>query len=374
MVVALVFGLAVGLGVVAGVPRLAVATVAFVGWVYYVGVTAWLMEGQSAGKVIYGLNLRRIRTGSVPHTVRGLVWFVGRQTVGYVLVDVFLVGALLTLVDRRRRCLHDHAFASEVVQAPGVQQVRGSFVERHRSYWELFHDRYDQLNQRNRWFFFPWKLLTKAMYPAVFVVDKLWSAKAGAAVAPAEAAKPLSAKAAAALCATTTVAAGAIVVAVARPSDPDPVDLAGTWQLSQVESASQGAFATTDLEGTLLTFERVDDTFRVVAGPDPMLNAELSPTTVDDRDALARFEDTYQSDCVDLTSGVLVAPEAYAMTATWEFTRTELTGDDDRPDHLGLHFVQVGERDTDDPTAATCQETTRYEVSGTAERVATAQP
>ena len=370
LIVAVVFGLAIALGKLAGLPRLGLAAVALAGWVYYVGVTAWLMGGQSAGKVIYGLNVRRIGTGSAPDTVRGLAWSVGRQTVGYLVVDVFLVGALLTLVDRRRRCLHDYAFASQVVQAAGGPQMHGSFTERYRAYWEEFSRRYDELNQRNRWFFFPWKWLSKALVVVAVVVDKLLPTRAEATVAAGERATPLSAKAAAALWATTSVATGAIAVAVTQPPRPDVLDLAGVWQLREVESFSQSVFNPTSFEGTLLEFERDGDTFRVVQGPEQMLGTELSPQTVGDGDVLARSETTSRTDCVNLSSGELVAADVYAGTTTWEFTGP----DDQRPDRLAFQFVQIGEKDTDDPAAGSCVETTRHEVSATAERVATAQP
>lgn len=172
-VVAVVFGLAVALDKLTGLPGPGIAVAAVVAWVYYVGATTWLMRGRTAGKAICQLRSAPVGADDVPRTFRRLVWSVGRHTIGYVVVDVLLLGTLFALMNRRRRCLHDYVFVSEVTSTAGSQDRPASFVERYRAYWEECAERYDELTSRNRWFFFPWKWLSKALVVAALVLSKV---------------------------------------------------------------------------------------------------------------------------------------------------------------------------------------------------------
>lgn len=227
LVVVAVFGLALALDKVTDLPGLGLAGAAGLVWVYYVGATVWLMEGQSAGKTICELRVVPLFADSVPGNLRGLLWSVGRHTVGYVVIDVFLLGTLLALVNRHRRCLHDYAFASQVTYVAGETDEEGrplTLVARYRSYWERFAERYDELTKRNRWFFFPWKWLSKAVVIVALLLDKVLPAEsapsAGAVPAPAEPPAMLTAKAATGVW-VGTVALSGLIAAMAWP-EPDP--------------------------------------------------------------------------------------------------------------------------------------------------------
>ena len=84
-------------------------------FVYYVAVSVWLTDGLTIGKALFNLTVRRVRPGSQLRGLRGLAWSVGRHSVGYVVLDVLGAGFLWSMVDSRRRCLHDLGFSSEVV-------------------------------------------------------------------------------------------------------------------------------------------------------------------------------------------------------------------------------------------------------------------
>jgi uncharacterized RDD family membrane protein YckC len=79
------------------------------------GLTVWLTNGQTIGKALFGLAERRVDGRPLSPTARGFGWAMGRHSVGYLVVDVLGIGMLAALVSSRRRCLHDLAFASEVL-------------------------------------------------------------------------------------------------------------------------------------------------------------------------------------------------------------------------------------------------------------------
>ena len=81
----------------------------------YLGLTVWLTNGQTIGKALFGLAERRVDGRPLSPTARGFGWAIGRHSVGYLVVDVLGIGMLTALVSPRRRCLHDLAFASEVL-------------------------------------------------------------------------------------------------------------------------------------------------------------------------------------------------------------------------------------------------------------------
>lgn len=65
-----VFVLAFALGQVTDLPGSGLAVAAVVAWVYYVGATTWLMEGQSAGKTACELRVGPVGADHVPRTFR----------------------------------------------------------------------------------------------------------------------------------------------------------------------------------------------------------------------------------------------------------------------------------------------------------------
>lgn len=227
--VAIVFGLALAFDKLVGAPAVVLYLAAGITFIYYLGATTWLMGGQTAGKAACGLVVRRIDGTPPTRSWRGLLWAFGRHSVGYLVVDVLGLGTLLALVTPRRRCLHDLAFGSEVVMvAPARAGERASFGTRYRDYWERFDSRYDEIKRRYRWFFTPWKWLTRV---AVAVASYLtivprWASAAELSppVWSAPPAKALSIKAGVAVWTTTTFTTAAIVAAVTPGPGPIPSD------------------------------------------------------------------------------------------------------------------------------------------------------
>jgi dipeptidyl aminopeptidase/acylaminoacyl peptidase/uncharacterized RDD family membrane protein YckC len=221
LVVAVVFVLAVVLDVVVGEPVLLYAG-AGITLVYYLAVTVWLMDGQTAGKATCGLHVRRIDQAPVPRSLRGVTWSLGRHSVGYVVTDIVGLGTLLALVTPRRRCLHDFAFASEVVLVGDPDDAHTS-VARYRAFWEVFAGRYEDLTRAHKWFFTPWKLLTRVMLmvatPLLLAKDALEAGASPPASAVREA-RRLAPKQEACLWAGTAVATGLVIAGLVPQSDP----------------------------------------------------------------------------------------------------------------------------------------------------------
>jgi uncharacterized RDD family membrane protein YckC len=131
---------------------------------YYQAVSVWLSGGQTIGKALFGLTVRCLDGAAPPRTPRGLAWFLGRHSVGYLVVDVLGLGALAALVTPRRRCLHDYAFQSQVVVADTSPQRLGS-------YWERVEAAQEETSRRYALVVSLWKWLTKlVMKPATVVL------------------------------------------------------------------------------------------------------------------------------------------------------------------------------------------------------------
>jgi uncharacterized RDD family membrane protein YckC len=86
-------------------------------FVAYHTVQLWLVQ-RTVGKAIFSLRVRRVEREPT------FLWALGRSSLGYLSVDVVLIGALTVLVDRRHRALHDLVFGSEVVHEPGLARGR----------------------------------------------------------------------------------------------------------------------------------------------------------------------------------------------------------------------------------------------------------
>jgi uncharacterized RDD family membrane protein YckC len=112
---------------------------------YFQAVSVWLTGGQTIGKALFGLTVRRIDGSAPPRTPRGLAWAVGRHSVGYLVVDVVGLGVLAALMTPRRRCLHDYAFRSEVVVGDTSPQPLGM---RLRGYWERVEAAQEETSKR----------------------------------------------------------------------------------------------------------------------------------------------------------------------------------------------------------------------------------
>jgi uncharacterized RDD family membrane protein YckC len=171
--VAIALMIPVLVGTLAGVTSIWLfALILAISLVVYFALMVWLTGGQTIGKALFELRVRRI-DGSVPtRTARGLAWSLGRHSVGYLVADVFGVGLLLALVTPRRRCLHDYAFGSEVVIEPTDGEERSCpLLVRVRAFGEQFKATVEQLGKRNTGPVFLWKWLTKlVMYTSLAVI------------------------------------------------------------------------------------------------------------------------------------------------------------------------------------------------------------
>ncbi len=93
------------------------------GWPLLVGVfvayhtaLVWL-TGQTVGKAISNLEVRRSDGEAFLRAPRALPWILGRSSLGYLLVDALGIGVLVALpgANQTRRCLHDWVFGTQVV-------------------------------------------------------------------------------------------------------------------------------------------------------------------------------------------------------------------------------------------------------------------
>lgn len=85
-------------------------------FVAYHTTLLWL-TGQTVGKAVANLEVRRVDGIDYVRTSRGLLWVLGRSSIGYLLVDVLGLGLLVAFWRRNtaRRCFHDFVFGSQVV-------------------------------------------------------------------------------------------------------------------------------------------------------------------------------------------------------------------------------------------------------------------
>ena len=124
-------------------------------WVIYQTGSVWLTGGRTTGKAACNLSVRHI-DGSAPRQDRaGLAWAFGRASLGYLVIDMGGLGVLVALRNPRRRCLHDYAFASEVVLHPDtndplhprsrlerIRQRLQQFTEDRENAWEAKKKKY----------------------------------------------------------------------------------------------------------------------------------------------------------------------------------------------------------------------------------------
>jgi uncharacterized RDD family membrane protein YckC len=109
-------------------------------FVAYHTVLLWLVQ-RTVGKSIFSLRVRRVEKEPT------FLWALGRSSLGYLSVDVALIGALTVLVDRRHRALHDLVFGSEVVHEPGSARRR---LERLVAFAEQSQAALEQRKKRSR--------------------------------------------------------------------------------------------------------------------------------------------------------------------------------------------------------------------------------
>src|ERR1700716_3414514 len=77
-------------------------------FIAYHASLVWL-TGKTVGKALFGLRVNRSSKKV------GVVWALGRASLGYFVVDLFGLGLVSAFFNPQRRCLHDLAFRSDVV-------------------------------------------------------------------------------------------------------------------------------------------------------------------------------------------------------------------------------------------------------------------
>src|SRR5207248_3318579 len=84
-------------------------------WFIAYHTTFIFLTKRTAGKAMFGLRLRRRGQASE------LLWALGRASVGYIVIDMFGAGTVLSFWTPRHQCLHDLLFGSEVIlERPGA--------------------------------------------------------------------------------------------------------------------------------------------------------------------------------------------------------------------------------------------------------------
>jgi len=287
-------------GTLAGVRSLwLLGLVLTVGLITYLTVSVWLTGGQTIGKAMCSLTVRRIDGTAPARTWVGLAWSLGRHSAGYLLVDVFGLGVLAALAPPRR-CLHDYAFASEVVIRPtdGDQRL-GSPLARLRDFDERLKTVLEKTSKQYAWLVRLWNWLTKlVLYPAMAIIvvagknPESWLGRVWAwmqrrivrlvaqARSPAGPAKPLSAQARAGLWAVTAPVAVVIGFVAVQVLSPPPaiqgkVSVSGTADIfaagqSSVPNLSQPGTLPPGLtvtEGSVLRFDAAGTATCEVGGP-----------------------------------------------------------------------------------------------------------
>ena len=207
------------------------AVVLLMAWVIYQTGAVWLTGGRTIGKAACSLSIRHI-DGSAPRQDRaGLAWAFGRASLGYLVIDMGGLGILVGLRNPRRRCLHDYAFASEVVLHPDTGDPlhpRGRLERLRQRLQQFTEDRENAWEAKKKNYAFVatlWKWLVRiteiSLGLLLFARDR-WHALVRRLAAHAHpttsapAAKALTAGKITTLVATTSIATGtAVVVATA---------------------------------------------------------------------------------------------------------------------------------------------------------------
>lgn len=241
------------------------AAVLLMTWVAYHTGSVWLTSGRTIGKAACNLSVRHI-DGSAPRQDRaGLAWAFGRASLGYLVIDMGGLGALVALRSPRRRCLHDYAFASEVVLHPDTRdpQHPRSRLERIRQRLQQFtQDRENTWEAKKENYAFAaalWKWLLRiteiSLGLLLFARDR-WHAlvrrlTAGARpTTSAPAAKALAAGKITTLVAATSVATGtAVVAATAYLSAP----ITGDWGSIRITRVGLQSYQATQIASDYMT-------------------------------------------------------------------------------------------------------------------------
>jgi uncharacterized RDD family membrane protein YckC len=370
----LIFGLlALALGRLTG--RLGVAAVALLLlWLTYLSVSIWLTDGQTGGKAGCALQVRRSDGGAIAQSPRGLVWALGRHSLGYVVVDVFGLGTLLALATRRRRCLHDLAFGSIVVQTENVV-VPKEFRPRFEAFCERFDTAYEDAKERNAALVAVWKYLSKGLALVLTVLAPfiLSAASSGATevVCPPDPATPVGALASfqtAGVWVGTGVATSVVAVVALTPQE-ELLNVEGTWVLTDTQMTVEGVFDPPYLDGEVLLIELRGGELRITQGPHPLVDTTFEPRRRGEAGVVATSEVSSRSNCVNEVTRQVIVPDIYAVSERWEFLTVgaSATGSDD-VERFDFRYLRRGVKDGDGDGAEACPDTTLVEITATAVR------
>lgn len=237
----------------------------------YLTVWVWLTGGQTIGKAMFNLTVRRINGAAPARTWRGLAWSLGRHSAGYLVADVFGLGVLAALAPPRR-CLHDYLFGSQVVIGPTDGDQRPwSPVARLSDFDERLEASIKDRGKRYARLVSLWKRLTKlVLYPAMVVIvvagknpqswlGRLWAwvqrqvtqALAQAPSAAARPAKALPTRTRAGLWAATSGVTVTLIVTIVHVLPPPPVK-AVVPATADIFAAGQPSVPDLDLGGGTL--------------------------------------------------------------------------------------------------------------------------
>jgi uncharacterized RDD family membrane protein YckC len=225
------------------------AAVLLAAWVIYQTGSVWLTGGRTVGKAACNLSVRHI-DGSIPRQDRaGLTWAFGRASLGYLVIDMGGLGVLVALRSPRRRCLHDYAFASEVVLHPDpdpddplhprsrLERIRRrlqQFTEDRENAWEAKKKKYAFIDSLWKWLLriteisLGWLLFLRNRWHALV---RHFAAHAHPTTS-APTAKALSAGKITALVAATSVATGTAVAVATTAYLSAPI--VGSWGAERV--------------------------------------------------------------------------------------------------------------------------------------------
>jgi uncharacterized RDD family membrane protein YckC len=193
-------------------------------FVVYHTASVWLTGGKTIGKALCNLSVGHLDGSAPAHDAAGLVWALGRASVGYLIVDVFGLGVLIALSNPQRRCLHDYVFRSQVVTQAGQADPRpgnrlSAALNRLRQFSEERETTLDEVKKNHLFLVHLWKWLVKLAAGCLawlLVIEGKWRtllAKSSGHATAAAPAKAMSASKTIAVVATTAITTTTGVVA-----------------------------------------------------------------------------------------------------------------------------------------------------------------